>query len=210
MAVDPAHPASSTPETGRRERKRRQQLDHIADTAWALFEAEGFEAVTMERIAEAADLSKVTLYRHFPVKEALLRHVFHRDLRESWPALQIALAEAAPGRPRMARFLEMQAAWCERQRFFLLPYLRHRLGDLQAPAEGRERSGLDTVFTELIAQGQATGEFRDDVPAVLLAMHFQFVHLATLLRCLSEDGLSLSEELARTLDLFCTGMTVRP
>ena len=36
---------------GRRERKRLQQLDHLADTAWALFEAEGYEAVTMERIA---------------------------------------------------------------------------------------------------------------------------------------------------------------
>ena len=39
---------------GRRERKRTQQLDHFATTAWSLFEAEGYEAVTMERIADVA------------------------------------------------------------------------------------------------------------------------------------------------------------
>ena len=203
-------PSGTADEPGRRERKRQQQLDHIADTAWALFEASGFEAVTMERIAEASDVSKVTLYRHFPVKEALLRHVFHRDLRAAWPALQSDLAAVAPGRARMARFLALQAAWCEGQRSFLLPYLRFRLSELQAPGDGRERSGLDAIFSELIAQGQTAGEFRTDVPAALLAMQFQFVHLATLLRCLTEPGLSMEKELARTLDLFCDGMVIRP
>ena len=87
------------PEQGRRERKRLQQQDHLADTAWALFEAEGFAAVTMERIAELADVSKVTLYRHFPVKEALLRHIFHRELRESWPLIQEELDRVSPGIP---------------------------------------------------------------------------------------------------------------
>jgi len=194
---------------GRRERKRQQQLDHIADTAWALFEADGFEAVTMERIAEAADLSKVTLYRHFPVKEALLRHVFHRELRAAWPDIQPELARAAPGRARLARFLELQAAWCESRRAFLLPYTRFRLADSRLPAAGRERSGMEAIFSELIAQGQAAGEFRADLPVALLAMHLQFAHLATLLRCLTDERLALAEELATMLDLVCNGMGIR-
>ncbi len=194
---------------GRRERKRRQQLDHIADTAWRLFETEGFETVTMERIAVAADVSKVTLYRHFPAKEALLAHVFHRDLQQGWPALRPALAEAAPGRTRLARFLELQAQWCERHRFFLLPYTRYRMSDARLPAEGRERSGMEPIVTELIAQGQAAGEFRDDLPAELLAVHFRFAHLAAMLRCLMDDKLSMADELAQMLELFCNGVGVR-
>ncbi|WP_205629944.1 TetR/AcrR family transcriptional regulator [Dechloromonas denitrificans] len=199
-------PQSGDEPPGRRERKRQQQLDHIADTAWALFEAEGFEVVTMERIAEAADLSKVTLYRHFPVKEALLRHVFHRELRAAWPDIQPELARAAPGRARLARFLELQAAWCESRRAFLLPYTRFRLSDSRLPAEGRERSGMEAIFSELIAQGQAAGEFRADLPVALLAMHLQFAHLATLLRCLTDERLALADELATMLDLVCNGM----
>lgn len=202
------HPPSPA-EPGRRERKRQQQLDAIADTAWALFAAEGFAAVTMERIAAAADVSKVTLYRHFPVKEALLRHIFHRELRAAWPAIRVELELLAPGRARLARFLELQAAWCESRRTFLLPYVRFRLGDMRLPAEGRERSGMDAIFGELIAQGQAAGEFRSDLPAPLLAMHFQFMHLATLLRCLADGSLSLSAELAGMLELACHGMGAR-
>lgn len=197
---------NSPAEAGRRERKRRQQLDHLADTAWRLFEADGFEAVTMERIAEAADVSKVTLYRHFPAKEALLRHVFHSELRDAWPAIQPELARVAAGRARLARFLELQAAWCESRRTFLLPYVRYRLADHRLPAEGRERSGMDQIFAELIAQGQAAGEFRADLPAPLLAMHFQFAHLATMLRCLSDERLSLATEFATMLDLVCDGL----
>ena len=49
---------SSSPmsiESGRRERKRSQTLDHLAATAFALFEAHGYDAVTMEQIAAQAD-----------------------------------------------------------------------------------------------------------------------------------------------------------
>lgn len=199
----------SPPEPGRRERKRQQQLDTIADIAWNLFLVEGFAPVTMERIAEAADVSKVTLYRHFPVKEALLRHVFHRELRAAWPAIRSELERSPPGRARLARFLQLQGAWCEHHRTFLPPYVRYRLADTRLPSEGRERSGLDEMFAELISQGQAIGEFRTDVPAALMAMHLQFMHLATLLRCLADDSLSLPDEMAGMLDLACDGMAVR-
>jgi AcrR family transcriptional regulator len=62
------HIANHFVEIGRRERKRLQLLDFLADTAWGLFESEGFAAVTMERIADVADVAKGTLYKHFPVK----------------------------------------------------------------------------------------------------------------------------------------------
>ncbi len=191
---------------GRRERKRQQQLDHLADTAWALFESEGFAAVTMERIAEVADVSKVTLYRHFPVKEALLGHRFHSELRLAWPAIQDELARLPAGRARLARFLELQATWCEGRRAYLLPYVHYRMTDTRLPGEGRERSGMDRIFAGLIAQGQAIGEFRSDLPLPVLVMHVQFAHLGTLLRWLTEDGLVLREALARMLDLLVGGM----
>ena len=199
------HPA----EPGRRERKRLQQLDHLADTAWALFEAEGFDAVTMERIADAADVAKGTLYKHFPVKEALLRHRFHRELHAAGPSIQAALGAEAPGPARLACFFRLQAQWCERHRSYLLPYVRFRLADPQLATEGRERSGMDRIFAELIAQGQAAGTLRADIPAALLAGYLQFTHLATLLRWLTEDGLSLEVELTRMLELACSGMGVR-
>ena len=44
---------------GRRERKREQTMDHLADTAWAMFAELGFDTVTMEAIADTADVAKL-------------------------------------------------------------------------------------------------------------------------------------------------------
>ena len=42
---------------GRRERRRTQTLDHVAATAMRLFEAQGYDATTMEQIAQQSDVA---------------------------------------------------------------------------------------------------------------------------------------------------------
>jgi AcrR family transcriptional regulator len=44
----------------------------IAQVALRLFEARGYEAVTMEEVARAASVSRRTLFRHFPAKADLV------------------------------------------------------------------------------------------------------------------------------------------
>src|SRR5512144_2581180 len=63
-----------TPATppGRIDRRKRATREKVVATAMRLFRRHGFEAVTMEQIAEAADIAKGTLYNHFPVKEAIV------------------------------------------------------------------------------------------------------------------------------------------
>ncbi len=55
---------------GLRERKRRALLDTIHKEAVALFAKHGYDAVTVEQIAEMAKVSRSTFFRHFPTKEA--------------------------------------------------------------------------------------------------------------------------------------------
>jgi len=52
----------------RRERKKRATRQQIARTAVRLFLERGFEDVSVAEIAEAADVSKVTVFNYFPSK----------------------------------------------------------------------------------------------------------------------------------------------
>ncbi|WP_193597437.1 TetR/AcrR family transcriptional regulator [Microbacterium sp. YJN-G] len=44
----------------------------LAQAAWELFSERGYEATAMAHIAERAGVSEMTLFRHFPTKEALV------------------------------------------------------------------------------------------------------------------------------------------
>ena len=56
----------------RRERKKEALRLQIVQTAMALFRAQGFAQTRMEKIADESDIAKATLYKYFPVKEAII------------------------------------------------------------------------------------------------------------------------------------------
>lgn len=60
--------------TGLRERKRIAAMRHIQEVALDLFDERGYEGVTIEQIAEAAEVSPSSVYRYFGTKEQLVLH----------------------------------------------------------------------------------------------------------------------------------------
>ena len=68
---------------GLRERKRTAAMYRIQSVALDLFEERGFEAVTVEEIAEVSEVSPSSVYRYFGTKEQLvLWDEFDPDLEE--------------------------------------------------------------------------------------------------------------------------------
>lgn len=76
-----------------RSRKRLATRQGISDAATRLFWERGFDHVTVDEIAAAADVGRMTVFNHFPRKEDMF---FDRD-EESRALLRDALRQREPG-----------------------------------------------------------------------------------------------------------------
>ena len=152
-------------------RKRQQTRDHIAHTAHALFERDGYEAVTMEQIATQADVARATLYNHFPVKEAVLVHWMHTQLGSDLKEMLADILGRESFVPRVACLLQRSANWWEDHRQYAAPYIRFRFQQVRDGTEEQHASGMFPLYVLLIEQAQQAGELRRELPAERLALY---------------------------------------
>src|SRR5262244_2548948 len=78
-----------------RERKKLRARRALADAALRLFTEKGFDATTLEELADEAEVSKSTFFRTFPAKEAAAIEAE----AELWTAYLAALADRDLGGP---------------------------------------------------------------------------------------------------------------
>ena len=82
--------------TGLRARKKARTRDAIADAAISLFLAHGFDQVSVNDIAAAAEVSKPTLFRYFATKEDLVLHRFADHNGEAARVVRDRQADVSP------------------------------------------------------------------------------------------------------------------
>src|SRR3954447_22532978 len=82
-----------------RQARSRERLQRMLDAADALLAAEGAEALTTTRVAEAAGVSVGSLYQYLPDKEAIVEALAGRYLVEFEGLMErmVAEVEADPG-----------------------------------------------------------------------------------------------------------------
>jgi AcrR family transcriptional regulator len=104
------------PAPNRQTRKRLATRQRISDVATRLFIERGFDEVTTDKIAEAADVSRMTVFNHFPRKEDMFFDLDQEGREDLLTSLQQRKADTAP-----IEALRLFAHWAvEHQR----PYVR--------------------------------------------------------------------------------------
>ncbi|MFC8145444.1 TetR family transcriptional regulator [Streptomyces paradoxus] len=89
---------------GLRERKKQRMYETVSDIAVRLFMEKGFDAVSVAEVAAAAEISKPTLFRYFPVKEDLV--LYRIADHEGEAARVVAAAEGAAVEALCRHFLQ--------------------------------------------------------------------------------------------------------
>jgi AcrR family transcriptional regulator len=166
---------------GRRERKKLQARQRISDVATALFAARGFDDVSISEIADAADVSRATVFAHFPRKEDL---VFDRTAAVT-EALRAAAA-SADGAPVDAVLRVLAApvapeapgpASAAQRDFFRLVASSRAL-----QARARELAEeMESVVADALG---ASGVVEPEMVAALIAAAYRTAHLHAIRRLL--------------------------
>jgi AcrR family transcriptional regulator len=163
-------PGAGTP--GRRERKKQRTREALIDAAFTLFAAKGYDATTVEEIADAVDVSARTFFRDFASKE----HVALTVQEEQRTALLAALAARPAQEPPLTalrnavvavtRRHECGVPGPDRDRFRLLLKLLGDGGGLLAGSLEHAQRGLRDI-AEIIARRTGTDAASDLKPYVL-------------------------------------------
>jgi AcrR family transcriptional regulator len=180
----------------RRERKKARTRGEILDAAMRLFEAQGFDAVSVEQICQAADVARGTFFLHFPAKSALLLEWNSRlasELRERLaPPRGSAVAEYRMlvdhvGR-RWLRHADAMGAM-----------LRDLLCAPDAGAAAGDALDLRALVEEIVRRGQQRGEFRRNVSPRLAAILLLTTAAAVLAGAVFREGEASAEEIRNQL-----------
>lgn len=184
---------------------RAQLPEHIGTVASRLFQTAGYAQVTMEQIASRAGVSKRTLYKYFPVKEALLERMLESTLTGDLAERDFNAVEQAGFRTGVTLLLRESAKWCERHADILLPYIRYKFASFDPGAAAGEDRGLLPVWAMLIESAQERGELRADLPPEQLGMYFHYLYLGALMRWLTKPRIKLRREFDTVIGLFMEG-----
>ena len=108
---------------GLRDRKKQRTRRAIEQSALGLFETRGFDGITIDEIADAADISPRTFFHYFPSKEDVVLSDYALRLESIVAALAASPADQAPWEALRAAFLTVGADY-ESERDALLRRFR--------------------------------------------------------------------------------------
>jgi len=91
---------------------REQRLRQLLDTALRLIREEGTDALSLGRLAEAAGITKPTVYDHFGTRQGLLAALYQDFEQRHSQLLESAIADCPPQLESLARVMAENYIHC--------------------------------------------------------------------------------------------------
>jgi len=174
-----------TQKTGLRQKKNIQVKDALYNAAMQLFRRQGFEATSVDEIAEEAGYSRATFFNHFGTKQGVLRH-YGQEL--------LAIVENISTHAATDSSLDL----IQKMLFAMITEARDNLEDVRLictysmldpvylthPTPSRKR--IAEIFTQLVSKAQQDGQIRVDLNAENLALHILLLYQGVVLSLVAD------------------------
>jgi AcrR family transcriptional regulator len=205
-------PVPDRPGSERLERKRGRRIAEILSTAAELFGERGYDAVSLEDVADRLDVTKGSLYYYFASKDELVTGAIEA-LGNEWTARLSRLPAARQGSPAQ----RLHALICGHVNIAVREYpaaLRLFLDPREWPAAQQARikdlrRRHDQVFRQVIEEGVGSGQFTvTGIDPVLQCMHAAMSQAP--LWCANLTGQALDDAIGELADTLMMLVGQRP
>ena len=198
-----------------RERKKDETRSRLLRTAIRLMSKEGFDALTVEAIAQAADVGKGTIYNYFRTKEDIVV-AFFVDLERR---VQAKLAKWTSAGQSEESLDDILTSFLQYQFRLKRPHYKFvRIFFTQMFARSEQmypyivelQTIIDPPLMQLFASLQARHLLRSDVSMELLVLQFKTMHLGLSATWALEGPpwRGTSAALPAQVRLFCSGLEI--
>lgn len=145
LFTDPAHPS--------RARVLLASLEAFAEL--------GYHGTATRDISARAQMSAGALYSHYESKQALLEHISRATHQAMLDRMRESVAEGGSPTERLARLVRVHVAFHARYQIAcrVANYELHSLSPENLAEMRQLRHGMEEVVTEVLEEGQRTGEF---------------------------------------------------
>ncbi len=148
----------------RREREKLETRDLILEAARELFVSEGYEGVSMRKVAEKIEYSATAIYVHFADKEDLFRELCHKDFAQLAQVFQsVALPEDPVERlKRIGRtYIEFGRQYPNHyQLMFMTAHPQTELNERDCQVKGNPEVDAYALLRQTVQQAIDAGVFR--------------------------------------------------
>ncbi len=158
--------ARRRPQAARREP---YDLESVVDVALEVFLERGYDATSMEDLANAAGVTKSAFYYHVSGKEELLRRGLERALSALFAILEEPGSQEGPAMERLAHVLR-RTTEVEVELLPAVSVLLHTRGNSETQREAlARRRDFDHAVAGLLGEAMAEGTVRADLDPELAA-----------------------------------------
>lgn len=146
--------------------ERSPMADRIIASAVTLFAEQGFDATTVQQVVDRAEVTKGALYHYFDAKDDLLYEIYHALIGTQTAALEEitgrGLGSADTVRAILVNVVRTTVDRLPEAQVFFRE--AHKLDADRHAAFRADRRRYHEGFRQVIASGQAGGEFATTVP----------------------------------------------
>lgn len=133
-----------------------KKYDQLLDSAMALFYRQGFHATGVDQLSQEAQLTKKTLYRYFPTKEALVQAALRQRDHCFMDGLRSRL-EASPVAERPLAYLDFIESWTREPGFHGCAFINAAaeypdLADLSHAVAAEHKQGLRDYLAQVCSE----------------------------------------------------------